>query len=122
MKNHDVGATQNDAPRTASSAHTPSPWTVQITKPTRGNRHGDVMIIAGGVAAIDANQSGDTFSESAANAILIASAPDMLDDFRNILRRASITSADNFIECKRQLMHIQAIARAAIAKATGAAP
>ncbi len=57
-------------------------------------------------------------SELAANIRLIASAPDLLEALKKILRRATPHIDDTDAACRRDLYHCEAIARDAIAKAT----
>jgi len=59
--------------------------------------------------------------EAEACARLIAAAPTMLEALERIQMRATDHPDDDLKDLKRQMMHIAAIAKDAIAKATGAA-
>jgi hypothetical protein len=50
-------------------------WNAIIHKPTRQDPLGSTMVAAGGSMAIDCGGSGESFADSAFNALLIAAAP-----------------------------------------------
>ena len=59
--------------------HTPGPWEALVEKKSKYFPKGSAMVRTGeGRLAIDCNDSGDTKESSAANAYLIAAAPDLL--------------------------------------------
>jgi hypothetical protein len=86
--------------------HTPGPWRSLIIAPNNMDS-GTTMVATpnGSGLAIDCADSGLTFAESAANARLIAAAPDLLEALKGVLRVAD-RATDEFDA-----------ARAAIAKA-----
>lgn len=91
-----------------AGTHTPGPWT---NGTTRGIFAGEYMLASAHSMPWMANPDG----ESAANARLIAAAPDLLDALRQIADLNLGTYTD-----KSTFEHAQAIARDAIAKAGGA--
>lgn len=91
----------------ADNTHTQGPWTV--SKPS-GNY---IEAPTGGIAAL-------TYGASKADAHLIAAAPDLLEALRQILEDAEI-DCDTEAAALAALAEIRVTARAAIAKAKGAA-
>lgn len=80
------------------STHTPGPWAAIVAKPSKKDQRGTAMVRAGGSMAIECADSGDTFAESAANARLIAAAPDLLTQLRvalTIFKELGISGGSN---------------------------
>lgn len=101
------------------TTHTPGPWNAIIKKPTKRDAPGTTLVAAGGMLAIDCYQSGESFDEDAANALLIAAAPDMLKALRNaVLALAHVCESDS-ADAKLYGDTYRAVSDA-IAKATGA--
>jgi 2-oxo-4-hydroxy-4-carboxy--5-ureidoimidazoline (OHCU) decarboxylase len=94
--------------------HTPGPWSAMVIGRNNMDR-GTVMVATtyrDGMA-IDCFNSGSTFAESAANAHLIAAAPELLEALQRLLNEA---------HPNQQYVNghpAAEAARAAIAKATG---
>lgn len=98
------------------SKHTPGPWVAQIDKHIKRGRKPlprMALVMVGGGQAIDCTYSGVDFEESAANARLIAAAPEMLE---------ALKAALGFLEDEGVLGDLPDEMRAAIAKAEGRTP
>lgn len=93
-----------------STKHTPGPWEAIIIKPSKRDQVGTAMVRAGGSLAIECSHSGDTFAESAANARLIAAAPEML---------AALKIVSNYNISPSPSPGVLRLVDAAIAKAEG---
>lgn len=97
----------------SAGKHTPGPWKALIQKKSKYFPQGSAMVATGeGRMAIDCSESGDTQEASAANALLIAAAPDLLSELREVL--------DWAVKEKKPLRDQEiASIRAALSKATG---
>lgn len=76
----------------SAARHTPGPWTASIDGPRRRPRMALVHTGAG-KQSIDCTGSGPSFDVDAANARLIAAAPDLLAALKALLDDGSITYA-----------------------------
>ena len=103
-------------PGARSSAHTPGPWVVDTSE----WRYRGTIRTSDGYYVARANRLSDNQNRDA-NARLIAAAPELVAALELIRRRAVAHPGDDIAECKRQMFHIESLARTAIAKATGAA-
>lgn len=102
-----------------SAQHTPGPWTALVDQMRHGRRYGPRMALVttntGESVAIDCTGSGKDFDESAANARLIAAAPDLLEALRPFADLDTSTPSELWA-IRSELCEA---ARAAIAKAEG---
>jgi hypothetical protein len=101
------------------SAHTPGPWT-NISDPAPNGRFGGMEPMAlvsthAGRTCIDCTGSGVDYAHDRANAILIAAAPDLLAELRNVLEWLDDGNRVLSGDCAADV----ARARDAIAKAEG---
>lgn len=119
LENQDVGAMTNEKPRTTGSAHTPGPWQSEAT----GVQPGAFSIIGDGRQMV-ALIYGATREEQRANARSVAALPDMKVALKNAADALEYC-LNNYVEgsdiFRRKIERNLASARAAIAKATGAA-
>lgn len=101
--------------------HTPGPWTAIVSAPSKKDLAGTAMVSTGsGSLAIDCYGSGANWLESAANARLVAAAPELLSAAQAIDAELdpngdsfSLTSRDYF-DARKAVARL----RAAIAAAT----
>jgi len=108
--------TTTNAPVATQTAHTPGPWTVQP-----GGYCHSVIHRAGHPDQVVANAYGNE-ETVAANAAIIAAAPDLLAALESIAAGSAQDTGENgmgTVNIDRETM--QLIARAAITKATGGA-
>jgi len=101
-----------------TAQHTPGPWRISGPPPLTGDPH-EISIKAANIPVARISRSAKiAFGERAANARLIAAAPELLEALRRIegLTRAPDTLAAHPITC---MQTIEALARAAIDKAEG---
>lgn len=102
----------------AQAKHTAGPWRV-----SQNVSHHVVREKGGLIAVCDAGDYSCSREEGEANARLIASAPDLLAALEAIAERPAVPFVRDQLEmANRTIERIEEIARAAIARATGAQP
>ena len=79
----------------SSSAHTPGPWTPLIQPKNKYFPKGSAMVSTGeGRMAIDCDGSADTIEGAAANARLIAAAPELLEALLRYVKNDELMNGD----------------------------
>lgn len=109
---------QNSESRTATTAHTPGPWSVSEWGVTGAT--GDVLEVVQGFAYDEFDSEPACINVgNDADARLIAAAPDMLTMLKDILNECDLLENNSAAIRASSISIIRMYARAAITKATG---